>query len=95
MACLYTQLQYLKDGLGTFFVVCLGFLHSGDEGQLLQVLQDGQSSTLLGQLLAVALALSRELAYRDASQEAFHVWGAAFLQHLGKIRESEIKDLGK
>lgn len=77
-------LLYLEDGLGAFLVVRLGFLHSGDEGQLLQVLQDGQSSTLLGQFLAVALALSRKLPYGDAGQEAFHVWGAALLQHLGE-----------
>lgn len=77
-----TQLQHLEDGLGTFLVVRLGFLHHGDEGQLLKVLQDGQSSALLGQLLAVALALGGELTHSDAGQEAFHVWGAALLQHL-------------
>ncbi len=78
------QLQYLEDGLGTFLVVRLGFLHSGDERQLLQVLQDGQSGTLLGELLAVALALGREIPHGDAGQEAFHVRGAALLQHLGR-----------
>lgn len=76
------QLQYLEDGLGTFLVVRLGFLHNGDKGQLLQVLQDGQSGALLGQLLAVALALGGELPDADAGQEAFHVRGAALLQHL-------------
>lgn len=86
--------QYLEDGLGTFLVVCLGFLHSGDEGQLLQVLQDGQSGTLLGQLLAVALALSRELPHRDAGQEAFHVRGAALLQHLGQMWEEQVGNEG-
>lgn len=55
------KIQYLEDGLGTFLVMRLGFLYSGDEGQFLQVLQDGQSGTLLGQLLAVALSLSRKL----------------------------------
>lgn len=75
--------QYLEDGLGAFLVVRLGFLHDGDEGQLLQVLQDGESSTLLGQLLAVALALRRELPDADAGQKALHVRGAALLQNLG------------
>ncbi len=89
------QLQYLEDGLGSFLVVGLGLLHSGDEGQLLQVLQDGQSGTLLGQLLAVALALCRELPHGDAGQETFHVWGAALLQHLDggyRMDRVEIRD---
>lgn len=82
MALVSVLAAYLEDGLGTFLVVRLGFLHSGDEGQLLQVLQDGQGGTLLGQLLTISLALGRELPHGDASQEAFHVWGAALLQHL-------------
>lgn len=74
--------RYLEDGLGAFLVVRLGFLHSWDEGQFLQVLQDGEGGALLGQLLAVAFALGAELADGDAGQEAFHVRGAALLQHL-------------
>lgn len=73
---------YLEDGLGAFLVVRLGLLHDRDEGQLLQVLQDGEGGALLGQLLAVAFALGAELADGDAGQEAFHVRGAALLQHL-------------
>lgn len=84
-ACLNPESpQYLEDGLGTFLVVCLGFLHNGDEGQLLQVLQDGESGTFLGQLLAVALALGGELSHSDTGQEAFHVWRAALFQHLDR-----------
>lgn len=74
--------RYLEDGLGAFLVVRLGLLHDRDEGQLLQVLQDGEGGPLLGQLLAVAFALGAELADGDAGQEAFHVRGAALLQHL-------------
>lgn len=73
---------YLEDGFGAFFVVCLGLLYSWDEGQFLQVLQDGEGSALLWQLLAVAFTLGAELADCDAGQEAFHVRGAALLQHL-------------
>lgn len=73
---------YLEDGLGAFFVVCLGLFHSWDEGQFLEVLQDGEGGALLGQLLAVAFALGAELADGDASQEALHVGRAALLQHL-------------
>lgn len=76
------QRQYLEDGLSPFLVMRLGFLHSGDEGQFLQVLQDGQSGTLLGKLLTVALTLSRELPNSDTGQEAFHVRGPALFQHL-------------
>lgn len=78
--------QYLEDGLGAFLVVRLGLLHSWDEGQFLQVLQDGEGGALLGQLLAVAFTLGAELADGDARQEALHVRGAALLQHLRFFR---------
>lgn len=84
---MWLQRQYLEDSFCTFLVVCLGFLHSGDEGQFLQVLQDGQSSALLGQLLAVALSLSRELPNSDTGQEAFHVWRPALFQHLARRQD--------
>lgn len=85
--CWFTLLKYLEDGLGSFLVVCLGFFHSGYGGKLLQVLQDGQSGTFLGQLLAVALTLGRELPHGDTGQEAFHVWGPTLLQHLERFLE--------
>lgn len=86
----YSLQPNLQYGLGPFLVVHFGLLHYRDEGQFLQLLQDGGSCTLLRQLLAVALTLSRELAHRHTGQEALHVGRPTLLQHLGTEEDRKV-----
>lgn len=74
---------YLDDGFGFLFDARQRLLHAGDVRQLPQLRQRGGCRQLLGDLLALPFALTRKFPHGHAHDEALHVRGAVFFQHLG------------